>query len=687
MKFNLNENNTELLLIESTKEEYNQLKLSLSKFVKNYFFMARYKLTPWDGKITFFKDNKIHFGLWYEIYNVCKEYGYPFIIDNKDQFPIDKTIEKDKIKEFAYDFYKDHKMKEDKTKAFIPYDHQIEAIYKILKYKFGLIEVATAGGKSLVFGTLVFYYLRNVNPNAKFLLIVPSIGLVTQFYNDIMEYNLGFNLENKNPCNIKIDEIMSDKPRKYFDGEPNIFIGTYQSLEKWSEEFFKQFDVVCTDECLHPDTLINTINGKKKICEIKKGEMVYTINENNGKKEIKEVDYVYKNISVHQQMYEIEMESGEKIKITGNHQVILKNRKRKRVDQLNDDDEILDFDVQNNNIIVKVCPFCNSHYHNIYMKRKINLIKCDKCNKCFSERKLLNKEIENININLNENSNKEDKKLVFNILKNNQFRFTTTKNTDDGLKNFLNRRYITIDINKDLTYKNIFDFLNDTTYEDCHCNNKNCNNETIFNGFKSLDIYPRGYHKFCSKKCYHEWFGEKQKGSGNTSHRMDPNKIQEYKKKLSESLKNRIASGEFKPNIHNSWFNTKYEITINKSIRKFRSSWEAFFNLVNPSFDYETIRIPYIHKEKKHTYIVDFDDVKNRVLYEIKPSSLENTELNKIKKEILIEWCKNNDYKFKIINEDWFRINYPAFKYLLNDQKDKLRLMKNLRYYEDKKNK
>ena len=64
---------------------------------------------------------------------------------------------------------------------------------------------------------------------------------------------------------IKIDEIMSDKPRKYFDGEPNIFIGTYQSLEKWSEEFFKQFDVVCTDECLHPDTLINTINGKKKI--------------------------------------------------------------------------------------------------------------------------------------------------------------------------------------------------------------------------------------------------------------------------------------------------------------------------------------------------------------------------------------------------------------------------------------
>jgi len=248
MKFKISENGSELILIESTKEEYNQLKLSLSKFVKNYFFMARYKLTPWDGKINFLRTNKIHFGLWHEVYRVCKEYGYPFIIENKDVFPVDKTISIEDVKRFTDYFYKDYKEKEDITKPFVPYDHQVEAIYKLLKHKFGIIEVATAGGKSLIFGTLVFYYLLNVNSDAKFLLIVPSIGLVTQFYNDIMDYNLGFHMESKNPCDIKIDEIMSENPRKHFDKNPNIYIGTYQSLEKWTPEFFKQFDIVCCDE-------------------------------------------------------------------------------------------------------------------------------------------------------------------------------------------------------------------------------------------------------------------------------------------------------------------------------------------------------------------------------------------------------------------------------------------------------
>lgn len=344
MKFKLSEDNTKLELVQSSRDEYAQLKLSLSKYVDNYFFKVKYKMTKWDGKIEFMSSTgKINFGLWYEIYKVCKEYGYPFIIENKEQFPINKDIKKEDVYKFVIEFYSEHKSKENITVPFIPYEHQIEAIYKILKHRYGIVEVATAGGKSLIFGSLIFYYLKNINPDAKFLLIVPSIGLVTQFYNDIMDYNLGFHMENKNPINIKIDEIMSDRPRKHFGEDPNIYIGTYQSLEKWPNEFFKQFDVVCVDECLHPDTLISTINGKKKISEINKGELVYTINEKNGNKEIKEVDFIYKNISKGQQMYEIEMENGDKINITGNHQVILKNKKRKRVDELNEEDEIFDF--------------------------------------------------------------------------------------------------------------------------------------------------------------------------------------------------------------------------------------------------------------------------------------------------------------------------------------------------------
>lgn len=248
MKFKLNQDNTKLILTESTKGEYNQLKLYLTRKVHNYRFMKRFKLGVWDGSISYFNDGFINFGLWQEIYQCCKQYGYPFIIENKDQFPINNNIKKEDLQNFIDNFYKDHKLPDGKD--FTPYEHQVDAIFQILKYQFGLVEIATAGGKSLVFGTLLFYYLKNINPDAKFLLIVPSIGLVTQFYNDLSDYNYGFNSDNKTPLDIRIDEVMSDKPRKYRNDEkkPNVYIGTYQSLEKWSREWFKQFDVVACDE-------------------------------------------------------------------------------------------------------------------------------------------------------------------------------------------------------------------------------------------------------------------------------------------------------------------------------------------------------------------------------------------------------------------------------------------------------
>ncbi len=87
-------------------------------------------------------------------------------------------------------------------------NHQVDAIYQILKYQYGLVEIATAGGKSLVFGTLLFYYLTHVNPDAKFLLIVPNISLVTQFYNDLNDYNYGFNgTDNKNSINLVLMKL------------------------------------------------------------------------------------------------------------------------------------------------------------------------------------------------------------------------------------------------------------------------------------------------------------------------------------------------------------------------------------------------------------------------------------------------------------------------------------------------
>ena len=254
MKFIIDENVTKIILKESTKEEFNQLRLYLNRHLKDYVFMAKYKLTkfssnPWDGKAEQFHGGYIDFGLWHECYKCCKEYGFPFEVINKDKLPLDRTIKIEDIENFCKEFYKDHKDRDDITKPFVPYEHQEESIFRILKHKFGRIEVATAGGKSLIFGSLIFYYLTHLNQNAKFLLIVPTMDLVTQFYNEINDYNFGYHNENKNPIqNIRMDEIMSDHPRKYHGDEPNIYIGTYQSLVKWPTKFFEQFDVVCCDE-------------------------------------------------------------------------------------------------------------------------------------------------------------------------------------------------------------------------------------------------------------------------------------------------------------------------------------------------------------------------------------------------------------------------------------------------------
>lgn len=248
MKFKINDKSTKLILKESTREEYNQLKLYLNRYVKDYRFMPRFKLGVWDGKVDFFNNGTINIGLWSEIKKCCNEYGYPFQIENKEKFTKNNIATREDIVGFCEEFYKGYKLK-DSEDVFFPYDHQIDAIHKLLIWNFGLIEIATAGGKSLVFATLAFYYLTKINPDAKFLLIVPTINLVTQFYNDIMEYNLGFNAENESPMEIGIEEIMSDHPRKHFgETEPNIFIGTYQSLEKRDKKWLSQFDVVCTDE-------------------------------------------------------------------------------------------------------------------------------------------------------------------------------------------------------------------------------------------------------------------------------------------------------------------------------------------------------------------------------------------------------------------------------------------------------
>ena len=310
-----------LQIVDATQIEIDQLNISLEKQIEGWAFKKKF-YSGWDGKVKFIKGNLIPFGLWKEVYDICQRFKFELEIENLSSYFSGISLED----------FQSWVTEQFEGNALQPRDYQVETAWKIIKYKSCLGELATSAGKTLI-TFMVFSYLIKVLKFEKILMIVPNVTLVEQADGDFYEYN------DPKIIDYEIQLIYSGKKIKK---SSNIVVGTYQSLVKKPKEFFAQFNAVCIDECLHPDTLITMSDGlEKKISEINSGDLVYTTNDRTLKQEIKEVDFVYTNLSKGNQMYEIEMENGSTIKITGNHKVKLISGEYKRADQLTEDDEIL----------------------------------------------------------------------------------------------------------------------------------------------------------------------------------------------------------------------------------------------------------------------------------------------------------------------------------------------------------
>ena len=66
-----------------------------------------------------------------EVYNICKQQGWKFELENKEDFPINRKITKEQVEDFCKDFFKDHTLPN--GGIFTPYEHQIESAYQIMK--------------------------------------------------------------------------------------------------------------------------------------------------------------------------------------------------------------------------------------------------------------------------------------------------------------------------------------------------------------------------------------------------------------------------------------------------------------------------------------------------------------------------------------------------------------------------
>ncbi len=240
LKFNVSEDQQWLILAQSSDEiEKKQIEISLTKKIHNWYFHPLVKKKIWDGSICFIEKKgalwKVPIGLWREIFEIGKEYNLEVEIEGLDRLILN-DLSLEEFQEWVDEFFED--------KEFKPRDYQVEAAWKIVKYRYSVSEIATSSGKTLI-SFMIFAFLKQKGYIRKFLMIVPSTNLVFQGNDDFVDYGVG-------ELGVRIQQIGGgSKLREDCD----LIIGTFHSLVKKEEDFFDGVDAVFVDEAHHTNSM------------------------------------------------------------------------------------------------------------------------------------------------------------------------------------------------------------------------------------------------------------------------------------------------------------------------------------------------------------------------------------------------------------------------------------------------
>lgn len=234
LKFIVSEDLQWLLLQDYDEEvERKQLEISLTRKIHNHFFHPLVKKKHWDGAICFVDKRgplwRVPVGLWSEVFEIGEKYKIDVDIVGLDNI-IQGDLTLEEFTQWCNEFFSDREMK--------PRDYQIEAAWRIVKFRFSCLEIATSSGKTLI-AFIVLAYLKQVKKINKFLMIVPNTTLILQGAEDFEEYGL------KDVDNCEMQLIHGGNKNKISSG---LMIGTYQSLVKQDEDFFDGVEAVFVDE-------------------------------------------------------------------------------------------------------------------------------------------------------------------------------------------------------------------------------------------------------------------------------------------------------------------------------------------------------------------------------------------------------------------------------------------------------
>lgn len=189
----------------------------------------RFKAKVWDGKIRLFDARKrtLPCGLLPRLYEFASIFNYKInTLKSKDLpfSPNQQKISDQEIKQFI----------ENLKLPFIPYDYQIKAFQHFVNHKRCLIESPTSSGKSLAIYIMARW--AHQKTNKKVLIIVPTVGLVTQMEQDFVSYGL---IDDVYTISAGVDKVNIPS---------NFIISTWQSLLDLPESWFDNIHTVIGDE-------------------------------------------------------------------------------------------------------------------------------------------------------------------------------------------------------------------------------------------------------------------------------------------------------------------------------------------------------------------------------------------------------------------------------------------------------
>ncbi len=201
--------------------------------VKGYQYMPTYKNKLWDGYARLYnlQTKTLYVGLVDYLIDFAKRNNYE--IEVSSELKQAQNISYEEVKTFVYGLTLTARGKPIELR-----DYQIEAVQVALDRGRTLLVSPTASGKSAIIYASLRWHLNN---NRKCIIIVPSTSLVEQLYSDFQDYSSNNGFEVNDYCQKLYSGFTKDISKR-------VLITTWQSIFKQPKGWFRQFDVVYTDE-------------------------------------------------------------------------------------------------------------------------------------------------------------------------------------------------------------------------------------------------------------------------------------------------------------------------------------------------------------------------------------------------------------------------------------------------------